>query len=74
MKNTATISAEQLQCLRGHLNQAFQILESPSENSGEPKAPRKTKVQKLKRIDNMITGKTRAKGPGYLRTGRNKKA
>lgn len=78
MKNTATIPAEQLQCLREHLNKAFQILESLTGDSGVQKAPRKapreTKAQKLKRIDDLITGKTRARKPDYLKTGRNKKA
>ena len=77
MKDTATIPAEQLQCLREHLNKAFQILESLTGDSGGTKSPRKppreTKAQKMKRIDDMITGKARARKPDYLKTGRTKK-
>ena len=73
MGATITISQEEYQCLREHLNIAQQMLDKISGASVKPKAsgkpPRETKAQKMKRIDDLITGKTRARKPDYLKKG-----
>lgn len=52
------------------------MLDKISGASGEMKAsrkpPRETKAQKMRRIDDLITGKTRAKKPDYLKTSKRK--
>lgn len=71
MGATITISQEEYQCLREHLNIAQQMLDRISGASVKQKAsgkpPRETKAQKMQRIDDLITGKTRAKKPDYLK-------
>lgn len=72
MQQTITISLQEYECLRGHLDQAMKIFQSLGVDSGRSSSPRKshpkeTKKQKVEHYIKLIETGTRAKKPEHLK-------
>lgn len=70
MDKKITITVEQYKCLREHLKQAMQILDSlgidGSVTTPKPAKP-ETKAERVNKYKNLIDSGTRAKKPDHLR-------
>lgn len=75
MQKTITIPLETYKCLRGHLDQAFKIFESfseeqrgkASERISSRSKPRETKQQGINKYKKLIETGERVKKPEYLK-------